>query len=127
MNQPSSAFVTRPARLPRRAVPVVAPTTDSAQAAPTTEAAALPTFGIAVGEYVNEARANSERAKIGDVTKLASRVVTVAEDTVSIYRVVIGSYSDRAEAERAASDLVQRGLVNEARVVSVAQRAGDRP
>ena len=145
MNQPGSAFVThRPRRvatapdttlelngtqnpsapLAGAAANPSAPTTSGGSA---TGSAGPATFGIAVGDYVNEARANAERLRMGDATKLASRVVTVAEDTVSTYRVVVGSFSDRIAAERAASDLVQRGVVNEARVVSLAQTASGRP
>ena len=84
-------------------------------------------FGIAIGTYLNEARAIAERVRIGESAKLESRVLTVSEDTVSMYRVVVGSFTDRVSAERAASDLVQRGLVLEARVVALAQAAPTRP
>ena len=84
-------------------------------------------FGIATGTFLNENRANAERTRLGESTALPARVVVVAEDTVNMYRVVIGSFGDRASAERAASDLVQRGLVTEARVVSVAQPVSARP
>src|SRR5262245_45413026 len=89
---------------------------DGANAAP----AGPPTYGIAVGTYMNESRATSERSKLREATKLSSRVMTVTEDNVSMYRVVVGSYTDRTAAERVASDLVQRGLVEEARVITMA-------
>jgi type II secretory pathway predicted ATPase ExeA len=97
------------------------PPADAATASPVS----LPSYGIAVGTYLNEGRANAERTRLGENTQLVARVVTVAEDTVSMYRVVVGSFGDRISAERAASDLVQRGLVTEARVI--AQSAGPKP
>ena len=99
------------------------PARDVAGSAPT----GLRSFGIAVGTYLNERRANAERTRLGENTSFPARVITVAEDTVSMYRVVVGSFGDRSSAERAASDLVQRGLVTEARVVSVAQAVPARP
>jgi hypothetical protein len=74
-------------------------------------------FGIAVGAYLNEDRAIAERTRLTESTRLPSRVVTVAEDSVPMYRVVMGSFANRVSAERAASDLVRGGLVNEARVI----------
>jgi cell division protein FtsN len=84
-------------------------------------------YGISVGEFTSETRANSERARITEATKLNTRVVTVTQDTVSVYRVVVGSFVDRTEAERTASDLIQRGVVNEARVVPTTHTASGRP
>ena len=37
-----------------------------------------------------------------------------------MYRLVLGTYESPTAAERAASDLIARGLVNEARVVPIA-------
>jgi cell division septation protein DedD len=82
-----------------------------------------PSFDVAVGTYLNEARALAERTRLTESSTFPSRVVTLAEDNGSMYRVVVGPFADRITAERAASDLVQRGLVNEARVVAVAQTA----
>jgi general secretion pathway protein A len=78
-------------------------------------------FGIAVGTYLDEARANAVRTSLTESTRLPSRIVTVAEDSVSIYRVVMGSFEDRASAEQAASDLIRRGLVDETRVIPLAR------
>ncbi len=82
----------------------------------------MQSFTIAVGTYLNEGRANAEKTRLGESTKLDTRVVTMAEDAVSMNRGLVGSYGDRSSAERAASDLVQRGLVLEARVVTVSKR-----
>ena len=87
----------------------------------------LPSFGIVVGTYLNEERAHAERARLSGSTKLISRVIPVAEDTVPMYRVVVGSFGDRASAERAASDLVQKGVVSGVSVVPIARPASTRP
>ncbi|MGH7730723.1 MAG: AAA family ATPase [Candidatus Eiseniibacteriota bacterium] len=84
-------------------------------------------FGIAVGTYLNEGRADAERTRLGGATKYTARVVAVAEDTVTMYRVVVGSFGDRTSAERAASELVQGGVVTEARVVTVPRPVSTRP
>jgi cell division protein FtsN len=92
--------------------------------APATAARTSPAtnrFGIAVGTYLNEDRANSERTSLGESTQLPTRVLTATEDGGEVYRVVMGSFESRVEAERAASDLIRRGLVNEARVVPLAR------
>ena len=104
-----------------------APGTEAGDAGMQPAAAGPATYGIVVGTYMNEARASSERGKIREATKLASRVMTVTEDNVTMYRVVVGNYADRSAAEHAASDLVQRGLVEEARVVAMGQTAPKGP
>ena len=86
-----------------------------------------PSFGIVVGTFLNERRAQAERTRLSESTEFTTRVIPVAEDTVSMYRVVVGSFADRMSAERAASDLVQKGVVSDARVVSVARPASTRP
>jgi hypothetical protein len=99
----------------------VKPSRPAASAAPKKPALAPNVFGIAVGTYLDEGRANTERTNLTESTRLPAQVVTVAEDSVSMYRVVMGSFENRISAERTASDLVRRGLVNEARVVQVAR------
>jgi cell division protein FtsN len=44
-------------------------------------------------------------------------VITVTEGENTEYRLVLGSFDSRKSAERAASTLIERGLVDEARVV----------
>ena len=39
-----------------------------------------------------------------------------------MYRVVLGRWSTSADAERAANALMERGLINEARVVPIPKR-----
>jgi cell division septation protein DedD len=81
-------------------------------------AAPKSTFAIVVATYLNEERANSERDKLAASTGLPTRVATAEEDGASVYRVVVGAYPDRRRAEQSASDLVGKGLINEARITS---------
>lgn len=77
-------------------------------------------FSLSVATFLNEDRAKEERGRLASSTGLAARVVPVHQDddSVSSYSIVIGAYTSRDAAERAASNLIQRGLVDEARVVS---------
>jgi type II secretory pathway predicted ATPase ExeA len=84
-------------------------------------------FGIAVGTYLNEDRAAAERTSLTESTRLPSRVLTVSEDSVSMYRVVMGLFENRVTAEKMASDLIRKGLVNEARVVSLVRGPQPQP
>ena len=77
------------------------------------------TFGIAVATYLSEERAAAEREKLAASSGLSARVLTVTEDGSEVYRVVLGSFADRSAAERGASDLIRKGLVDEARVISL--------
>lgn len=78
------------------------------------------TFGVVVGSFLNQDRANSEKTRLATSTGLPSRIVTINEDGAPMFRVVLGAFPARAEAEQAASDLVGRGLINEARVTTLA-------
>jgi type II secretory pathway predicted ATPase ExeA len=101
--------------------PTIAKTTS------TKPAASRPLFGVAVGSYLNEDRAGQERTKLAASTRLPGRLLTVTEDNVAMYRVVLGAFEDRAAAERAASDLIEKGLVDEARVMALAKPAPPKP
>jgi hypothetical protein len=91
-------------------------------AAPEPPAATPPvpatTFALSVGTYLNEARAREEQSKLSAGTNFTASVSTVQEDNVSMYRVMMGEFPTRGAAERAASDLISRGLVDEARVIT---------
>ena len=84
-------------------------------------------YGVAVATFLFEDRATTEREKLAAGTGLTARIVTAREDGTDVYRLVLGSYPDRATAERGASDLVRRGLVDEARVVSLPKAAPAKP
>lgn len=119
--------------------PVSAPsgTIPSASLAPAKPAATSPIpvkpvgtrrYGLSIGTFLSEERATTERARVAAATTFGARIVPVRQDqdTVPSYAVIIGSFESRDAAERAASDLIQRGIVDEARVVS-AGRAPARP
>jgi cell division septation protein DedD len=104
-------------------------TTLSARAAVNPAAAAAPSaaparpattleFSIAVGTYLDRSRAESEVARIGGEGSLPGRLVEVPREGVTMYAVIVGAFRDRGSAERKASDLVSRGIVDEARVLS---------
>jgi cytoskeletal protein RodZ len=74
-------------------------------------------FGIAVGTYLEEERAKEEGVKLTASTKLPAHVAPVIENESTMYRLVLGSFESRKQAEKTASSLIERGLVDEARVV----------
>ncbi len=78
---------------------------------------------IAVGTYLNEPRAKREQTRLDTAAEYVAQVSPVHEDRVTMYRVSLGSFPTRSAAERAASDLISKGLVDEARVLPI---AGDR-
>ena len=77
-------------------------------------------FGLDVGTYLVEDRANSEQARLAAATGLPGKVVTKNEDGGDVYHVVLGSFATRAAAEKKAEALVAKGQVNQARPVSLA-------
>jgi cell division septation protein DedD len=104
---------TKPAK-PRRA----ATTSTAAVSGPP----APPTFGIIVGTFLNQDRAKEESASLSSKASLPAHVQSVTEDGTGVFRVVLGRFDDRAKAEQVASDLVGRGLINEARVTTLGPR-----
>jgi hypothetical protein len=82
------------------------------------EVAPAGAFGVAVGTFADQASAESDRARLADMTQLPALVRTVKADSVSRFELVLGSFTSHADAERAASELVTRGIVDEARVVA---------
>ena len=85
---------------------------------PPKPAAGAATFGISVATYLNQDRAESERAKLAASTRLPISIQEAKEDGSSVYHLVVGGFETRASAEDAASDLIQKGLVEEARIVA---------
>jgi cell division protein FtsN len=71
-------------------------------------------YGLAVAEFIDEDRANSEKDRLAASTGLTGRVVSV--DNGNAFRVILGSFEGRAAADKAAAELSGKGLVNEARV-----------
>jgi cell division protein FtsN len=76
-------------------------------------------YGVVVRTYLARERAEQERTRLAGASGLPSRVLAVSEGGTEVYRVVLGLWESRPAAERAASDLIGSGLVNEARVVSM--------
>jgi type II secretory pathway predicted ATPase ExeA len=91
--------------------------------APPPATASTTSYTVAVGTYLNEARAIEEQAKLGESSPLGARIATIEEGSVPMFRVLMGSFPTRGAAERAASELISRGLVDEARVVAVTASA----
>jgi len=65
---------------------------------------------------MEEERAKEEAAKLAS-TNLPTNIVSVTENDATMYRLVLGSFDTRKQAEKTASSLIERGLVDEARVV----------
>jgi len=75
-------------------------------------------YGVIVGTFLDQERAQSEATRMGAASGLPSRTMTVQEDGASVYRVVLGRFDTNTAAEHAASNLIVKGLSNEARVVT---------
>ena len=89
---------------------VVAP----APAAAPTE---LRVYGIAVGTYLDEDRANTERARLSDATDLMGRVTAYKDAGTTMYRIVLGNFSDMATAEASATRMMLDNKIKEGRVL----------
>ena len=84
---------------------------------PAAPASAPASFALSVATYLNADRAEAERVKLAAAI---GRPVTVQEGRdggTSVYHLVLGGFESRTAAEDVASDLIQKGLVDEARVV----------
>jgi len=124
---PSGPIVTAAAATPapKKIAPAVVPPTAkmpvAADAAHAPNVAPPRIFGIAVASFLDQGRAEAERGRLEASTKMPARVQTIMADSVLRFELVLGSFASQDAAERAASDLIVRGLVDEARVVAQAQ------
>jgi len=75
--------------------------------------------GIETGSYLNPERAESERTLLAETTGLPVQVIEGAEDGAAVYRVVVGSFGSRRKASAALNELVGRGLVEQAKIISL--------
>ena len=75
-------------------------------------------YGIAIGTYLDRSRAEAELARVSGASGLAGRITPVPQEGVTMYAVLIGEFVSRGAAERGASDLIARGLVDEARIIA---------
>jgi Mrp family chromosome partitioning ATPase len=106
-------------------VPLTAATAPPAQAAapPAPAIARKPAsastarFTISVGTFLEKQRADTERLRIRTITPLTASVLRVSDGGDYSYRVVVGRFTSRAAAEKAASDLMGTGQVREAMVL----------
>jgi len=104
--------------------PTSAETTPAPQSAPVTppappKHASTPIYGISAGNYLDEDRAGQESARLADLSALPGRVVRYNDAGTTMFRVVLGNFSDEASAERAADRLLTRPGVREARVIVI--------
>ena len=93
-----------------------------AAAAPATDGepapAAPPTrYGIAIGSYLFDDKAASEKDRVAAAASLSGSVVEKTEGGASTYQVVVGSFTSRAEAEAKGAELLAAGTIKESRVV----------
>ena len=76
-------------------------------------------FGIGVVSYLDGDRAKQESDRLAAETSLPTLVLPYRDAGTTMYRVVLGRWASAADAEQNANDLMARGLINEARVVTV--------
>ncbi|TMQ70318.1 MAG: SPOR domain-containing protein, partial [Candidatus Eisenbacteria bacterium] len=130
MRDSARADSIRQAALPKPKVkPTPAPTASAAKPpagtgttpAPASATAAAPPpakhYGLIVGEYIDEAKANEVKDKLTSSTSLPGRVISV--DNGNAFRVILGDFEGKSAAEKAAGDLSAKGLVSEARVTAL--------
>ena len=111
------------AKLPKRLRPAAAPAATGAGGAtaaqPETPPPPAAKFGIDVGTFLNQDRANAEQTKLQDSTGLTAKVTPVSEGGVTSYRVVLGEFTSKAEAEKKANDLIVAQTIREAHVIKL--------
>lgn len=76
-------------------------------------------FGIDVGSFLTQDRANSELGKLQSSTSLSGRVVPKSEDGGTAYHVVLGEFASRKEAETKANALIVASTIREATVTKL--------
>jgi hypothetical protein len=117
---PSTSAATAPAATAAtRSATNGASTQRASAAAPAANATA---YGVGVASYLDEDRANVERERLTASTTLSAIVMPYEDSGTTMYRVVIGRWPSASEAERAANDLLERGAINEARVMRLPRR-----
>jgi hypothetical protein len=84
-------------------------------------------WGIVVRTFLVEGRARDESARLAAASGLPGRVLIVREGGTEVYRLVLGAWDDRASADRGASELLRKGLVDEARVVTIGRAPAPSP
>jgi len=74
-------------------------------------------YRVIVGSYLVSDRAHEERDRVAGLTPFPCKVLKGHEDGAEIFRVLVGPFATRQEAEAASEQLTATGSVNEARVV----------
>lgn len=111
---------TPPATKPAATKPADAGAGAGAAAAATPAAPAVKkTYGVAIGSYMDEARAKEVSDQIAAAASLPATVVEAKEDGTTMYKVVVGKFDSKSAAENAGTDLIVKGLAKEARVTAV--------
>jgi cell division protein FtsN len=111
---------TPPPSAARPPAPTTPPPAATAATTPPPEPAPAATpYGIVVGTYLNETRANEEATKLKGTTSLDAKIESFDDGGVPSYRVVLGSFPNRKAAEKKANDLIGQDLVYEARVTAI--------
>ena len=103
-------------------VPVAAANTLEPAASTTPPDANESHFGVGVAAYLDADRARVEKDRLSRDTTLPGQVVPFRDGGTTMYRVVVGRWSTSGDAEKAANALMERGLINEARVVQIPKR-----
>jgi len=81
-------------------------------------------FGVSVGHFPSEDAAIGERDRLTGVTHLPVSVgQSTGADGAAEFRVILGSYTTRAEAESAGHVLQQQAIVKDWQVVPLSQSA----
>jgi hypothetical protein len=97
-------------------------TPDSSGAVASAESSSGPHFGVGVAEFLDAERASTEKDRLSHDTTLPGVVMPFNDEGTTMYRVVLGRWSTQADAESAASALMERGLINEANVVRIPRK-----
>ena len=102
---PQTPPASKPAvKSPEQPLPGGAPANDG------TAAPASPTrYGIAVGNFLFDDKANTEKDRLAGATSLEGTVIEKVEGGATTYQVVLGSFASRGEAEAKGAELLGAG------------------
>jgi hypothetical protein len=106
----------------RAGVPPTAALNSNAGTIPARAGAAAGGYGIAVGTFILEDRATSERDRLSGVTGMPGIVAPTTDGGTTAYRVILSQYPTRDQAEERAATLVSLNLVPEAQVMPLPDR-----
>ena len=90
--------------------------------APAAVPAGAAAYGVGVASFLDEFRANTERDRFAADTALPAAVVPYTDAGTTMFRVVVGRWASSDEADRNANSLMERGLINEARVMQLPKK-----